>query len=112
MAINQQHVHNIEYTYPGITLLIFILEHIASGMTLKMAITGSGSGGVLFGLSALKTKGLALPLGLHSAWNFGQWSMGFKNKPGIWATVVEKGYETRTEHIGLAAFVLVMVLAI
>jgi membrane protease YdiL (CAAX protease family) len=91
---------------------IFILEHIAAGMTWKMAIIGSGLGGILFGLSALKTKGLALPLGLHSAWNFGQWSMGFKGKPGIWEGVIEKGYESSAANIGLAAFVLVMVLAI
>ena len=95
-----------------IITIIFILEHVAAGMTWKMAIIGSGLGGILFGLSALKTKGLALSLGLHSAWNFGQWSMGFKGKPGIWEGVAEKGYESRAESIGLAAFVLVMVLAI
>jgi len=100
----------------GLALLIittlFILEHVAAGMTWKMAIIGSGFGGILFGLSALKTKGLALPLGLHSAWNFGQWSLGFKGKPGIWEGVVEKGYESNAANIGLAAFILVMVLAI
>ncbi|MGH2564732.1 MAG: hypothetical protein ACRDE5_09470, partial [Ginsengibacter sp.] len=49
---------------------------------------------------------------LHSAWNFGQWAMGFKNKPGIWQAVVEKGYGAKAENTGLAAFILVMVLAI
>lgn len=92
--------------------VIFILEHVVAGMTWEMAIIGSGLGGILFGLSALKTRGLALPLGLHSAWNFGQWMVGFKNKPGVWNAVVEKGYETETENISLAVFVLVMSLAI
>jgi len=92
--------------------VIFILEHVVAGMTWKMAVIGSGLGGILFGLSALKTRGLALPLGLHSAWNFGQWMTGFKNKPGVWSAVVEKGYETETENLGLAAFVLVMLVAI
>jgi len=95
-----------------IITVIFILEHVVSGMTWKMAMLGSGAGGILFGLAALKTKGIALPVGLHSAWNFGQWSLGFKNKPGIWEAIIDKGYETKVENIGLAAFLFVTALAI
>lgn len=92
--------------------IIFIIEHALGGMTWKMAILGSGAGAILFGVAALKTKGLALSLGLHSAWNFGQWTFGFKNKPGIWQAVVEKGYESEIKNVGLAAFLLVMGIAI
>jgi hypothetical protein len=92
--------------------MLFVLEHVLAGMSWKIAIVGSGLGGILFGLSALKTKGLALPWGLHSAWNFGQWLMGFKTKAGVWKTVVEKGYEVEVERTGLVAFVLVIVIAI
>lgn len=92
--------------------IIFIVEHVAGGMTWKMAVLGSGAGAILFGVSALKTKGLALSLGLHSAWNFGQWTFGFKNKPGIWEAVVEKGHESDIENVGLAAFLFVMGIAI
>lgn len=92
--------------------VIFIVEHVAGGMTWKMAVLGSGVGAILFGISALKTKGLALPLGLHSAWNFGQWIFGFKNKPGIWEAVVEKGYEGEVENVGLVAFIIVMLTTI
>ncbi len=92
--------------------IIFIIEHVAGGMTWKMAILGSGAGAILFGVSALKTKGLALSLGLHSAWNFGQWSFGFKNKAGIWQAIVEKGYESEIENVGLTAFLFVFALAI
>lgn len=88
--------------------VIFIVEHVAGGMTWRFAILGSGAGAVLFGVSALKTKGLALSLGLHSAWNFGQWTFGFKNKPGIWEAVVEKGYESKIENVGLTAFLFIM----
>ncbi|AXY73857.1 CPBP family intramembrane metalloprotease [Paraflavitalea soli] len=95
-----------------IITIIFILEHVVAGMTWEMAIVGIGMGGVLFGLAALRTRGLALPLGLHSAWNFGQWSMGFKGEPGIWEAIIEKGYETRVQNVGMLAFVLVMLLAI
>lgn len=92
--------------------IIFIVEHIAGGMTWKMAIIGSGTGAILFGVCALKTKGLALSLGLHSAWNFGQRTFGFKNKPGIWKALVEKGYESDIENVGLTAFLFVMGIAI
>jgi len=96
----------------AIITTIFILEHIIAGMLWGTAILGIGMGGVLFGLAAIKTKGLALPLGLHSAWNFGQWSLGFKGKPGMWEAITEKGYESQVQTVGLAAFVLVMAVAI
>jgi len=95
-----------------VMVVVFILEHVLAGMNWKMAIVGSGLGGLLFGIAALKTKGLALPVGLHSAWNFGQWMVGFKNGPGVWKAVVEKGYERETENISLAVFAVVMLLAI
>ena len=91
---------------------IFILEHVASGMTWQNGILGAGTGAILFGLAALKTKGLALPLGLHIAWNFGQWSLGFKGRPGIWEVIVEKGYEAHVQNIGMGAYLFVMGLAI
>lgn len=96
----------------SIMVVIFIFEHIASGMNWGMAIIGSGLGGLLFGLAALRTKGLALPLGLHFAWNFGQWSTGFKNEIGILKAGIEKGHEVDVENVGLGAFVFVMCAAI
>jgi membrane protease YdiL (CAAX protease family) len=95
-----------------IITIIFILEHVVGGMSWGMAILGSGAGAVLFGLAALKSKGLALSLGLHSAWNFGQWTFGFKNKPGIWQAVVEKGYDDSVQIAGLVAFLFVTGLVI
>ncbi len=95
-----------------IIAVVFILEHVAGGMTWGTAILGSGAGAFLFGVAALKTKGLALSLGLHSAWNFGQWMFGFKNRAGIWEAIVEKGYESEVERVGMAAFLFVMGVAI
>ena len=110
-------LRSLDYSFSSAVALlsitvIFVLEHVVAGMTWKMAVIGSGLGGILFGLSALKTKGLALPLGLHGAWNFGQWMVGFKDKAGVWTAVVEKGYERETENVSLVAFSLVMLLAI
>ena len=95
-----------------IIIIVFIAEHILAGMSWKMAIIGSGFGGLLFGIAALRTKGLALPIGLHFAWNLGQWITGFKNGTGIYKVIVEAGYEQKAENIGLVAFVFVMCIAI
>ncbi|MEJ7679563.1 MAG: type II CAAX endopeptidase family protein [Segetibacter sp.] len=59
-----------------IILIIFSLEHLAGGMTWFQAFLGAGTEALLFGLAALKTNGIALPIGLHAAWNFGQWCLG------------------------------------
>lgn len=110
-------LRSLDYSFGAVFALsvitiLFILEHVVAGMTWKMAVIGSGFGGILFGIAALKTKGLALPLGLHSAWNFGQWSMGFKNNTGIFKAINEKGFEVQNETISLVTFALVMILAI
>jgi len=93
-------------------VIIFILEHIIAGMPTITAVVGIGLGGVLFSIAALKTRGLALPLGIHFSWNFGQWAVGFKNTPGIFKAIVDKGYETQTETLGLGVYILIMLLAI
>lgn len=92
--------------------VIFIIEHLVAGDTWQNGILGAGTGAILFGLAALKTKGLAFPIGLHIAWNFGQWCLGFKGRSGIWEVIVEKGYEANVQNIGMAAYLFVMGLAI
>jgi len=91
---------------------IFSIEHLVAGYTWQNGILGSGIGAILFGLAALKTKGLALPLGLHIAWNFGQWSLGFKGRSGIWEVIVERGFDSYVQNIGMGAYLFVMGLAI
>jgi membrane protease YdiL (CAAX protease family) len=95
-----------------IIALIFSLEHLAGGYTLLQAFLGAGIGAILFGIAALKSKGIALPVGIHLAWNFGQWCAGFKNEPGIWQNFIEKGFESKHEQISFAFYILVMGLAI
>lgn len=96
----------------SIITAIFILEHVAAGMPIGTAIIGSGMGGLLFGYAALKTKGLALSLGLHSAWNFGQWVLGFKMGPGIWQAETGRVSTVDVGSIGMIAFVLMMTITI
>lgn len=92
--------------------IIFILEHIIAGMSWKMSIIGSGFGGILFGIASLKTKGLALPIGLHFAWNFTQWLLGFKDNTGIWREVLTKGNASYAENIALLGYVIIMCISI
>ncbi|MFV8324273.1 CPBP family intramembrane glutamic endopeptidase [Flavobacterium sp. ZS1P14] len=96
----------------AIITVIFVMEHVIAGMSWKMSILRSGLGGILFGLAALKTRGLALPLGLYFSWNFNQCLLGFKNNTGVWREIVEKGQESQAENIALTGFALVMSVSI
>jgi membrane protease YdiL (CAAX protease family) len=100
------------WTAQAIVAIIFSLEHVAGGMSWMQAFLGPGIGAILFGVAALRTKGIALPIGLHAAWNFGQWTFGFKNVPGIWEAVVEKGYGQEVIRTGMISYVFIMILAI
>ena len=95
-----------------IIALIFSLEHVAGGYTWQQAFLGAGTGAILFGIAALKTKGIALPIGIHIAWNFGQWCVGLKNEPGIWQASIEKGYESKYEQASLVFYLVLMLITI
>jgi hypothetical protein len=95
-----------------IVAIVFAAEHMVGGMNWQHAVFGAGIGAIFFGVAALRTKGLALPVGLHAAWNFGQWCVGFKNEPGLWQAIIEKGYEGRFDVINSACYVFVMLTSI
>jgi membrane protease YdiL (CAAX protease family) len=100
------------WTSQLIIFVIFSLEHIAGGMTWAQAFLGAGTGALLFGFAALKTKGIAFPIGLHAAWNFGQWCFGFKKEPGIFHGVADKGFESVVEINSWISYLLIMAIAI
>ena len=95
-----------------IILVIFSLEHIAGGMAWVEAFLGAGTGAMLFGFAALKTNGIALPIGLHAAWNFGQWCLGFKKETGLLHGIAEKGFENVVERNAWICYLLIMATAI
>jgi membrane protease YdiL (CAAX protease family) len=90
---------------------VFALEHRVGGSTWGQALFGAGIGSLLFGMAAVATRGLALPIGLHAAWNFGDWIRGGKGSGGYWTAVVEDGFEETTMFKGMISYVLVMGLA-
>jgi membrane protease YdiL (CAAX protease family) len=91
---------------------LFAAEHILGGTRWDQAIIGAGFGSLLFGMAALRTKGLALPIGIHAAWNIGDWARGGKPQGGFWHAIVDPGYEHRTAITGMTSYAVLMVLAI
>jgi len=100
------------WTAQIIILIIFSLEHVAGGMTWFQAFLGAGTGALLFGFAAIKTKGIALPVGLHAAWNFGQWCLGFKKQTGLLQGIAKKGFENVVERNAWISYLIIMAIAI
>lgn len=100
------------WTAQIIIFVIFSLEHVVGGMTWGQAFLGPGTGALLFGMAALKSNGIALPIGLHCAWNFGQWCLGFKKETGLLQGIIETGYENVVERNGWISYIMIMAIAI
>jgi membrane protease YdiL (CAAX protease family) len=100
------------WTSQLIILVVFSLEHIIGGMTWIEAFLGAGTGALLFGLAAIRTNGIALPIGLHTAWNFGQWCFGFKKEAGFLNGIAKKGFENVVERNAWISYLLIMTIAI
>lgn len=67
-----------------VVALAFAAYHVFQGSSLANAIVGAMAGSVLFGVAMLASGGLAFPIGLHAAWNIGEWMLGTKGEVGYW----------------------------
>jgi membrane protease YdiL (CAAX protease family) len=94
-----------------IVALVFAVEHVAGGSTWVQALFGAGVGSLLFGMAAIATRGLALPIGLHAAWNLGDWMHGGKDMSGLWRPVIVEGLQARAGRAGMVGYVVVMLSA-
>jgi hypothetical protein len=90
---------------------LFVIEHKLGGATWTNALVGSGLGALVFGMAALASRGLALPIGLHAAWNIGDWARGTKSGGGLWQIVYPTESPVHFERIAMASYVAVMSLA-
>jgi len=88
--------------------LVFAVEHVAGGSTWRQALVGPGVGSLLFGMAAITTRGLAVPIGLHAAWNLGDWARGGKGGSGLWTAVVREGFEGRAQLAGTISYLALM----
>lgn len=92
--------------------VLFVIEHRLGGSTWTNALVGSGMGALVFGLAALASRGLAFPIGLHAAWNIGDWARGTKSGDGLWHMVLQPGLAMHAERVAMASYVAVMSLAL
>jgi membrane protease YdiL (CAAX protease family) len=89
--------------------LVFAAEHAVGGVTWLHALLGAGVGSLLFGMAALATRGLAVPIGIHAAWNLGDWMRGGKGPGGLWSPV--GGYQDHADRATTLGYVFVMLSA-
>lgn len=95
-----------------IVAAMFIIEHKLGGATWENAVLGAGLGSLVFGMAALATKGLALPIGIHAAWNIGDWARGGKGDGGLWHRVIEPGSVGYADRVAIGSYVAVMLCAL
>jgi len=68
----------------GLVALIFAALHLAGGERSPVSLVNLCLGGVLFGLLALRSGGLALPIAAHVAWNWTEViALGLDPNPGV-----------------------------
>jgi hypothetical protein len=75
------------WTAQLVVAVVFALYHVAGGIPLVQALLGTVIGSLAFGAAALASRGLALPIGMHAAWNIGEWLVGSKGErfPSPWS---------------------------
>lgn len=68
-----------------LTSLLFALYHLANGWTVQDSFLGAGVWGILFGLAAVYSNGIALPTGMHYAVNLTTAAFGvIPDSSAIW----------------------------
>ncbi len=68
---------------------LFGLSHLIFGWTWQNVVMGVIPSGLLFGIMAVRSNGLAMPIGLHAALNIVYWMIGAKDSPGVWTVSVD-----------------------
>jgi membrane protease YdiL (CAAX protease family) len=92
--------------------VVFALEHTAGGWSWSRSLLGPPAGALLFGMAALATRGIAVPLGIHAAFNFGQWLMGQKDAGGVWTPVIDTGFDRQADTLGYIGYLAGVLLAV
>lgn len=93
-----------------IVAVAFGLSHVLYGWSITAIAMGVIPTGVLFGVVAVASGGLAMPIGLHAALNMALWALSAKEDPGIWTVVVPPASQATmgatSPWIGTAAVLL------
>ena len=81
-----------------ITSILFALYHIVNGWTIASSFLGPAVWGLIFGIAAIYSKGIAMPTGIHYAANLTTSAFGAKDNPtSIW-TITPTDTVTTTFH--------------
>jgi membrane protease YdiL (CAAX protease family) len=68
-----------------ITSILFALYHVANGWTIQNSFLGAGVWGIIYGLAAIYSNGIAMPTGMHYAANLTTAAFGISNDSfNIW----------------------------
>lgn len=75
-----------------ITSLLFGIYHIANGWTIQNSFLGAGVWGIIYGIAAVYSNGIAMPTGLHYAANLTTAAFGITPGPSnIWILTSKDG---------------------
>lgn len=91
----------------GLTALVFGLSHRLYGWDWQTIALGVVPGGLLWGMSAIATRGIAVPIGLHAAWNFTNWSAGGRAETGPLRMVIDESALEQTRAVGTASYLVI-----
>jgi len=91
-----------------VVALAFAVYHLLGGQDVLSAFLGTGMGSLLFGMAALATRGLAVPIGLHAAWNYVEWAVGGKGDPGPWRFVIDEASLPTVRTAGTVSYFAVL----
>lgn len=78
---------------------LFGLWHLVFGWPWQTVLMGVVPSGLLFGVMAVRSNGMAMPIGLHAALNIGLWSVGAKEAPGAWILNTSPAHTARVETL-------------
>ncbi len=96
-----------------VTSILFGLYHIANGWTIASSLYGPAVWGLVFGLAAVYSKGIAMPTGIHYAANLTTSAFGnANNTDSIWTIEQTNTSTTTYEGVNWAAVLPAMVLLV
>ena len=96
-----------------ITTVLFALYHVANGWSVGASFLGPGIWGLVFGMAAIYSKGIAMPTGLHYAANLTQTALGMgKGFTSIWTLQETAHTSDNLNFIGLLAQLTLLIAVI
>jgi len=81
----------------AIVAVAFGLSHVAFGWSWINILLGVIPSALLFGIAATSSRGLAMPIGVHTGVNFAQWAVS--DNSGIWKLVFNDQLRLRVDFV-------------